>query len=265
MMEQPLNPSRPILVVDDEPGLLLGLKGALRQAGYDHVVTCNDSRQVQTLLASRNFELVLLDLYMPHKSGEEILEILRKPKKGGFNSVLPSDVPVAFKPGGIPGVHTEWALVELPERPYVAIFMEAYDRHGESDEILKKAQDEAEALQAQALEDARIEAEQRKERLISTANLDLRKARLAERQDAIDAAFREALESLLNMEDAEYRSIIRKMILPNVQTGDEEIILSERDKAGLGEELLEEVNRQLIETGKEGKLTLSKDAYNILG
>jgi V/A-type H+-transporting ATPase subunit E len=133
------------------------------------------------------------------------------------------------------------------------------------DEILKKAQDEAEALQAQALEDARIEAEQRKERLISTANLDLRKARLAEKQDAIDAAFREAVESLLNMEDAEYRSIMRGMILPNVQTGDEEIILSEKDKAGLGEELLEEVNRQLIETGKKGKLTLSRDTYNILG
>ena len=101
-----------------------------------------------------------------------------------------------------------------------------------ADEILKKAQDEAEALQAQALEDAMIEAEQRKERLISTAKLDLRKARLAEKQDAIDAAFREAVESLLNMEDAEYRSIMRGMILPNVQTGDEEIILSERDRAG---------------------------------
>jgi beta-lactamase class A len=68
---------------------------------------------------------------------EEILDILRKPKNGGFNSVLPADVPIAFKPGGIPGVKTEWALVELPERPYVAVFMESYDRHNEADEILK--------------------------------------------------------------------------------------------------------------------------------
>ena len=134
-----------------------------------------------------------------------------------------------------------------------------------ADEIVKKAQAEAEALKAQALEDAKSEAEQRKDRLIATARLDLRKARLAEKQDAIDAAFREAVESLLNMEDAEYRKILRDMILPNVQTGDEELILSERDKTGLGEKLLEEVNHQLTESGKEGKLTLSQDTYDILG
>ncbi len=130
---------------------------------------------------------------------------------------------------------------------------------------MKKAQTEAEALKAQALEDARSEAEQRKERLIATARLDLRKERLAEKQDAIDAAFREAVENLLNMEDVKYREILRDMILPNVQTGHEELILSERDKTGLGETLLEEVNSQLTESGKEGKLTLSQDTYNILG
>lgn len=134
-----------------------------------------------------------------------------------------------------------------------------------TDEIVKKAKAEAEALKIQALEDAGTEAEQRKERLIATARLDLRKARLAEKQNAIDAAFREAVENMLNMEDAEYRKIMRDMILPNVKTGNEELILSERDKAGLGEKLLAEVNCQLVESGKEGKLTLSQDTYDILG
>lgn len=134
-----------------------------------------------------------------------------------------------------------------------------------ADEILKKAQAEAEVLKAQALEAAKSTAEQRKGRIISAANLDLRKARLAEKQNAIDAAFREAVESLLNMVDAEYRKIMRDMILANIQTGEEEIILSERDKANLGEELLEEVNQQLIESGKGGKLTLCQDTYDMFG
>jgi len=134
-----------------------------------------------------------------------------------------------------------------------------------ADEIMKKAQAEAEALKAQALEDARNEAEQRKQRIASTARLDLRKALLAEKQNAIDAAFREAVETLVNMEDAEYQRIIKNMILPNAQTGDEEIILSDRDKARLGEDFLEEVNRQLIESGKRGNLTISQDTYNMLG
>jgi len=134
-----------------------------------------------------------------------------------------------------------------------------------ADEIIKKAQAEAEKLKAQALEDARNEAEQRRQRIISTARLDLRKALLAEKQKAIDAAFHQAIESLINMEAAEYRRVIKDMILPNVQTGDEEIILSDQDKARLGEDLLEEINHQLAESGKRGNLTISQDTYNMLG
>ena len=134
-----------------------------------------------------------------------------------------------------------------------------------ADEIMKKAQAEAETLKAQMLEGARIEAEQRKQRIISTARLDLRKALLAEKQNAIDAAFQEAIESLINMKDKEYREVIKKMILANVKTGTEEIILSERDKARLGDEFVSEINRKLTASGKKGNLTISKDTYNILG
>lgn len=53
----------------------------------------------------------------------QMMKILRRPKSGALKAGLPNDVPVAFKPGGIPGVATEWAVVELPERPFVIVFM----------------------------------------------------------------------------------------------------------------------------------------------
>ena len=134
-----------------------------------------------------------------------------------------------------------------------------------ADEILKKAQAEAEALKAQALEDAKNEAKQRGERIVATASLDLRKAILAEKQNAIDTAFQAAVDILVKMGDAEYRKIIRDMILPNVQTGDEEIILSERDKARLGDDFAQEINHQLAQSGKKGELTISQDTYDIVG
>ena len=134
-----------------------------------------------------------------------------------------------------------------------------------ADEILKKAKAEADALRIQALEDAKDEAEQHRERIISTARLDLRKSLLAEKQKAIDAAFQEAVENLVNTNDAEYRRVLKDMILPNVETGDEEIILSDRDKSRLGEKFLQEVNRQLVKNGKKGNLTISQDTYNMLG
>jgi hypothetical protein len=35
-------------------------------------------------------------------------------------------VAVAFKPGGLPGVNTVWAIVYLKDRPYVVAIMENY-------------------------------------------------------------------------------------------------------------------------------------------
>jgi DNA-binding NtrC family response regulator len=66
-------PSFPILAVDDEPAWLRSLRVALGRAGVDHLVTCQDAQEVPALLASRPFGLVLLDLNMPHVSGEELL------------------------------------------------------------------------------------------------------------------------------------------------------------------------------------------------
>ena len=67
-------PERPVLSVDDEAGVLMSLKVALRQAGVNNVYTCQDSRRVRTLLSEQEPEVILLDLYMPHISGEELLE-----------------------------------------------------------------------------------------------------------------------------------------------------------------------------------------------
>jgi beta-lactamase class A len=39
-------------------------------------------------------------------------------------------VPIAFKPGGITGVTTVWALVGLPGRPYVLTVMTNYGGDG---------------------------------------------------------------------------------------------------------------------------------------
>ena len=66
-------PSFRILAVDDEVAWLRSLRVALQRAGIDNVVPCQDAREVPALLASQPIGLVLLDLNMPHVSGEELL------------------------------------------------------------------------------------------------------------------------------------------------------------------------------------------------
>jgi two-component system, NtrC family, nitrogen regulation response regulator GlnG len=64
----------PVLVVDDEPPLLHSVSLLLRTAGIAHVLTLEDSRAVLPLLAEQEVGMLLLDLTMPHLSGQEILD-----------------------------------------------------------------------------------------------------------------------------------------------------------------------------------------------
>ncbi len=73
-MVQTVTARLPILVVDDEPQLLHSVGLLLRTAGIAHVLTVEDSRAVLPLLAEQAVSLVLLDLSMPHLSGQALLE-----------------------------------------------------------------------------------------------------------------------------------------------------------------------------------------------
>jgi DNA-binding NtrC family response regulator len=67
-------PAFAVLLVDDEVAWLRSLKLTLqRAAGVTNVVLCDDGRQTLELVAKHGVGLVLLDLTMPHASGEEIL------------------------------------------------------------------------------------------------------------------------------------------------------------------------------------------------
>jgi hypothetical protein len=65
------------------------------------------------------------------------LDILRKPKNGPLRESVPEHVPVTFKEGTIPGVLTTWAVIELPRRPFVLVFMHKLGIGGEGDDLLR--------------------------------------------------------------------------------------------------------------------------------
>ncbi|KAB0671998.1 sigma-54-dependent Fis family transcriptional regulator [Oryzomonas sagensis] len=74
-MTQQNYPAFGVLLVDDEPAWLKSLSLVLRScAGLNNVRTCQDSREVLGLLARGDIGLVILDLTMPHLSGQELLE-----------------------------------------------------------------------------------------------------------------------------------------------------------------------------------------------
>jgi DNA-binding NtrC family response regulator len=64
----------PVLLVDDEPALLRSASLLLRAAGMTPILTLDDSRLVLARLAADPIGVVVLDLTMPHLSGQALLE-----------------------------------------------------------------------------------------------------------------------------------------------------------------------------------------------
>ena len=74
-MEKKLYPPFGVLLVDDELPWLRSLSLTLEgPGGITNLLQCQDSRKVMEILEHNDIGLVLLDLTMPHHSGEELLE-----------------------------------------------------------------------------------------------------------------------------------------------------------------------------------------------
>lgn len=91
--------------------------------GEENVSTPTEAANVMTMLAR-------CALPLTKASCARVRAILEMDKDEPVRSVIPSSVRVASKPGDIEGVSTSWALVDLPDRPFVLTMMTNY---GDSD------------------------------------------------------------------------------------------------------------------------------------
>jgi len=60
-------------MIDDELQALNSFENVLRSARINSCILCQDSREVLPLLSKQEIEVILLDLRMPHLTGEELL------------------------------------------------------------------------------------------------------------------------------------------------------------------------------------------------
>jgi len=92
-------PSHPILLVDDEAEALESFALALEFIGLNNVITCQDERRVMDILAGQDIDVVMLDMVMPHLSGERLLGeiILRHPDVPVILATGTDDIPTAIR------------------------------------------------------------------------------------------------------------------------------------------------------------------------
>ncbi len=71
---------RSVLVVDDEPNIVLSLEFLLRQAGYE-VRVARSGEEAVTAIAARAPDLIVLDVMMPTLDGYHVCETIRADPK----------------------------------------------------------------------------------------------------------------------------------------------------------------------------------------
>ena len=127
------------------------------------------------------------------------------------------------------------------------------EAQAERDVILNAAREEAEQIrsryQAQAEQEAaeqeakrRRAAEEQEERLISVAQMEARKTLLAAKQSLVEQAYRQALEKLRSLSEAERVSVLADLLVRASSNGQEEVIVSPEDHAHVGRAAVEKAN-----------------------
>ena len=129
-----------------------------------------------------------------------------------------------------------------------------------SNNIIKKGKKEADNIKNVILYKYNQEASLKKSKILTEANLGVKKTILLEKQKIMEDVFGNALESIFKLGNKDYQNFIKKLILDNIEKGDETIFIGHSDKNRISKDFIEAINKELKAKGKKGELKLS-DSY----
>ena len=130
------------------------------------------------------------------------------------------------------------------------------DTQAEVDRVLSAAREQAAEIQAGYETRAKAEADaivtrgrqnaaRREERLAAVAALDGRKAVLAAKQEMVQKAFDQAVDTLCSLPDEDYVNLLAALAVKASTTGREAVVLSQKDRARVGKAVVLAANEAL--------------------
>lgn len=140
-----------------------------------------------------------------------------------------------------------------------------FQAESRASEIISKGKKEAENIKKDILAKNRQEGLLKKNKILTEANLNAKKTILYEKQFVIESIFKKALENILKLDSREYCKFIKKLILNNIEKGNEIIYIGEADKKRITKEFIDNINSELGRDGKNGELKLNNSYIKIKG
>jgi len=148
----------------------------------------------------------------------------------------------------------------------------------DSEQEIRKILDEAKSQASQIVEEGKREAEKviqeltregednaRKvrERIVTLASLESRKRILGQKQRILGELYLEVEKRVRNLNGRDYRELLKRIMLESCQTGEELVVVGEKDRKRIDQQLIRSVNAELEKAGKKGNLKLSSEVPSI--
>ena len=115
-----------------------------------------------------------------------------------------------------------------------------------ADAIARQAQAQADKETADILARGQKAADERLERLSSAAQMEKRKLALAAKQEVLGEAFDLALDKLCSLPEEDYIALLTRLAVEASETGKEQLIFSEADRARVGKQVVIAANECLV-------------------
>lgn len=143
------------------------------------------------------------------------------------------------------------------------------DAQKKADEIMAAANAEANAIKAEAeaaktskiSEGAQLgekEAQFIKSRIVASAHMEAKKLLLQKKQALLAETFDNARSRLEQMNNDEFEALMQSLLVSLIETGDEEVVISNADKGRLSADFIDKVNKTA-----SSRLKLSSEDTNI--
>ena len=127
----------PVLVVDDDEGLLLSIKATLVSAGLPEPALISDSRDVLSRVREHPFRLILLDLMMPHLNGLEVLEKVKAEFPNIECVIVSASDEVATAVQAMKLGASDYLVKPLNSEKLIALVHRTLEKHNLQDELAK--------------------------------------------------------------------------------------------------------------------------------
>ena len=148
-------------------------------------------------------------------------------------------------------------IIEDAEREIALMQQENEDK---INTITAEAESAAEQESLELLARGRRAAEERRERLSSSAAVECRKLELAAKQEVLGQAFQLALDDLCALPEEQYIALLTALLKKASSTGREEVIFSPKDREKLGQKAVDAANAAI-----PAQLTLSQQTRPMEG